>query len=291
MVISASVNSRLASLCRHACRRRRMNIQKSAVSLSQRSTSTYYDSQSGLHVPVHNDSEISMLWDLSRQPEQESFIPHQLYKEDSSSDMPDKLQELQAKGVHGLLLPPVTFPRDGRNLQTLTHVCPDGFQLFAYLAPQSADHDHVSVLLPYNHGDENDSSTDFEESLKNHVNQGSKTTFMLQLDQLIGKEPIMIANKIASLIDAHGGGDYLWMRLSRGETAEDVLQLCEELAYLDLPGATMKSRLLIDAVDEEVVEETMMLGVNKFVIDSLDMAALINEVAEDQGKTLVLRDE
>ena len=105
----------------------------------------------------------------------------------------------------------------------------------------------------------------------------------------------MVANQIASVIDEHGGGDALWLTSSSTDgdpppSPDDILEMCEELAYLDLPGATVKSRLIIDAVNEEVVEEVMMFGVNKIVIDNLEMVPVVREIAEEQGKELLLKE-
>lgn len=74
------------------------------------STATYYDSQSGLHVPLHNEQEISLI--LNKRNEDtstSSFVPAHLYKEDPSSDMPQVLKELKEKGVTGIILPPVKY--------------------------------------------------------------------------------------------------------------------------------------------------------------------------------------
>ena len=297
-------------LCRHVAAGHRLIMgrgrQSRRLSLCRRrsastTSTTYYDSQSGLHVPVHNESEISLFLNLCQD---NTFIPRHLYKEDSSSDMPDTLRELQQiHGVHGLVLPPATFPRDARNLQTLSYISPPGFQLFSFITPSqnSGSNNNISVLVPYEHNptttsqDDDDSSSTEQlvASLKQHVKAGLQTTFVLQLNELVDEEPIMVANQIASVIDEHGGGDALWLTMSSTDgdpPPDDILEMCEELAYLDLPGATVKSRLIIDAVNEEVVEEVMMFGVNKFAIDNLDMVPVVREIAEEQGKELLLKE-
>jgi hypothetical protein len=100
----------------------------------------------------------------------------------------------------------------------------------------------------------------------------------------------MVANDVAALVDATKAGDYLWIS-NNGESLEDtegVVQLCEELQYLDIPGATMKSRLVVDVMSEGVVDETMMQGVNKFVVTEKDQIRTVQNVAEEQGKSLEL---
>jgi hypothetical protein len=253
--------------------------------------STYYDSQSGLHVPIHNDQEISVV--LNKMHDN-TFVPPQLYKDDPGSDMPDKLQALQKAGIHGLILPPPEFPRDHRNLKTLTHISPKGFQLFSFSAPPTDSGSNTSVIFDF----DTDSAMveKLQESIQSQVENGFQTTLRLGdacFDE--SQEPILIANNIASLIDATKGGDFLWLAVTKSNSSNDldadsVLRLCEELMYLDLAGATVKSRLVVDVMDEEVVGETMLLGVNKFVIHDEAQMEVVLQVAQEQGKTILQRD-
>mmetsp|Transcript_37433 Transcript_37433/g.90988 ORF Transcript_37433/g.90988 Transcript_37433/m.90988 type:complete len:508 (+) Transcript_37433:109-1632(+) len=114
----------------------------------------YYDSQSGLHLPVHNEREIQLFLDLSKKTKKKKnnmdtnentstssssspsssststssplslpffVIPNHLYKDGDpgASDIPEQINELQRNGIHGVIVPPIEFPRDIRNLQTL----------------------------------------------------------------------------------------------------------------------------------------------------------------------------
>mmetsp|Transcript_37432 Transcript_37432/g.90986 ORF Transcript_37432/g.90986 Transcript_37432/m.90986 type:complete len:486 (+) Transcript_37432:251-1708(+) len=98
----------------------------------------YYDSQSGLHLPVHNEREIQLFLDLSTTKMNNKntngknstssssspltfVIPNHLYKDGDpgASDIPEQINELQRNGIHGVIVPPIEFPRDIRNLQTL----------------------------------------------------------------------------------------------------------------------------------------------------------------------------
>jgi hypothetical protein len=248
--------------------------------------STYYDSQSGLDIAIHNEQEISVV--LNKMHDN-TFVPPQLYKDDPGSDMPDILQGLQKSGIHGLILPPPEFPRDHRNLKTLTHISPEGFRLFSFSAPPSDSGSNTSVIFDY----DPDSAIleKLQESLQSLVENGFQTTLRLGdacFDE--SQEPIMIANNIASLIDATKGGDFLWLASTKDLDFDSVLRLCEELIYLDLAGATVKSRLVVDVMDEEVVSETMLLGVNKFVVHDEAQMNVVLEVAQEQGKIILQRD-
>jgi len=241
---------------------------------------TYYDSQSGQHVPIHNETEISLFLHASK-----STIPHKLY-EDSFLD---QLKDWQKAGTHGLILPPVEFPSDGRNLVALTHIVPENFRLFSFDVFDDGNNTNVSVLLNY-------SNDKFEESLKWHVEEQYHTTILLE-DECFTEDPVMLANNVAAFIDSHGGGDFIWLAPTQspisGLNADDVVRLAEELNYLDLPGATVQSRLLVNAVDEDLIEEIMSLGVNKFVVDvdsQQEQVEMVQQIAEEQGKK-VLTDE
>jgi hypothetical protein len=91
------------------------------------------------------------------------------------------------------------------------------------------------------------------------------------------------------MIDATGGCDYIWISSEQKETsvADTMVQVCEELVYLDVAGATIKSRLLVDSVNEDMLEDIMFAGVNKYVIDDETEAEIVETVAKDQGKALL----
>ncbi|CAJ1936587.1 unnamed protein product [Cylindrotheca closterium] len=294
------------------------------LSSSSSSSSTYYDSQSGMHVPVHNVQEISIILDRSQEDSNlsTSFVPAHLYKEDPSSDMPAQLANLHSQGVQGVILPPISFPRDVRNLQTLKHIAPSkDFMFFASAKDVSAA--APLLLQQEQQEEENNSSSSVSLILKfdaedSNINEGSmdlqkihdavggntntittkvNTTIVLSN---IGKEdqnPISIANQVAAWIDANQGGDFIWVPSTCSADANvdsDALErLCEELSYLDLVGKTVASRLMIgggrmdSTINDELVNETMFSGVNKFVVSNEDDISLIAEIAELQGKSIL----
>lgn len=274
----------LLVLTRTSCRRQCSRLPK----FNSLAFSTYYDSQSGLHVPIHNEKEISIILDKRKEHSSESFVPAHLYKENAGSDMPDKIKSLQKDhGVHGLILPPPKFPRDERNLNTLSQISPPDFTLFSYTAPLvKTACSNVTMLLNYTNG----SDTSLNKMLKHHTSNQLRTCLVLGADCLAeeSQDPILLANDVASMIDACGGGNYIWVSCP-GKTfsMDHVVRICEELMYLDLPGTTVKSRLVVDATDDEVVEETMMLGVNKFIVENEESIKIIKDVAASQSKVIL----
>ena len=188
------------------------------------------------------------------------------------------------------------FPRDIRNLITLSAIAPNDFIFFTSGTKTIANStsgvvtpSNVSMIVdfPSNHDDQV-VEDDLESILKEHVQEGTSTTISLQhiLNNNDEISPIALANKIATLLDnTGGGGDYIWTATTKD--ADDMIQICEELMYLDVAGKTIKSRLMVDATNEEVVEETMFAGVNKFVIDNDRQIDAIEEIVIDQGKTIL----
>ena len=200
--------------------------------------------------------------------------------------MPEKLLDLKTRlGISGVILPPSDFPRDVRNLQTLSNIAPPSFVFFSALnhanAQSLASVDCVNSILEFSE----EKSVHLHNRMKQHVEGGIKTMLSIP-DSMYDREPISIANQVATLIDLTGGVDYVWLSGSSDLDADDVVRLCEELAYLDVAGPTIKSRLVVDSSDAEVVEETMFAGVNKFVIENEDQVSIVEEVATEQGKRI-----
>lgn len=252
-------------------------------STRSQSLSTYYDSQSGLHLPVHNEREVSIFLDKSTEEiSTTSYVPAQLYKEDASSDMPDKLRELVERGIAGLCLPPAQFPRDLRNLQTLDDICPTGFRFFGSIkTPLSKPLASLSLLLKFT-----TSASNLEDEWNRETVSGMSSTIVLGEELFVSEEPISVANQVAALIDSTGCGDYLWLTPPLEADDDDVIQLCEELMYLDVAGPTIKSRIIIDSVKEEILDEAMLVGINKFVVTDESQVDVVSDIAKWQGKEI-----
>jgi hypothetical protein len=277
---------------------------------------TYYDSQSGLHVPVHNEKEIKLFLNVNYPARQDSHqipslsVPHQLYKnQDDSGDMVDKLDTLARQGIHGLILPPIQFPRDVRNLKTLISIAPPSFTfLYSYasqdlLLPHIADittlktandeimsnHSIVLEYRHYNHDGNEQGRAEMNASFALARQNGLTTTLSITERAYADDDvqPITIANTIGTLIDTVKGCDRIWISCQSPQGNDAIVPICEELMYLDVAGPTMKSRLLIDLVDEDILEEVMFAGVNKFVIDDESHIERVENVAVDQGKCIL----
>ena len=280
-------------------------------------STTYYDSQSGLHLPVHDETEIRLILDARNHEssQQQPFVPHTLSKDRvEAEELSEKLQELALRGIHGVVLPAIRFPRDVRNLHTFSVIAPSGFVILS----ESNDNDSSSSSSKTNNADDGllkanelsspdtifskvvrySNETSLREALHRLVDRGLHTTLSLTPDTYNDDvEPIKLASNIAASIDDHGGCDYIWVArdhdkgsaTTAANSSDTMVEVCEELAYLDVAGATIKSRLLVDAVNQDVLEDVMFLGVNKYIIEDENQIELVESVANDQGKSLLRR--
>jgi len=133
---------------------------------------------------------------------------------------------------------------------------------------------------------------------------------------IMNEDPISVAANIANIIDCTSNENetitpYISNILIAPPSdtndnttidcnADDLVRLCEELSYLDVPGPTIKSRLIVSTLNnnEEVIEECLQIGINKYILDvSDDMNDLerrlksLRKVIEEEGKELILTDE
>lgn len=230
-----------------------------------------------MHVPIHKEMEISVYkhWEIPSL---------QLYKKsDDAFEAKQELESLSTTFDGVFLTSSLDYPRDERHFETISNIAPtnEGILLFAP-PPKSPNKNHV-VLCNY-------LKTSSDE-LRDYKQQGIRTTITLDGSDARSYEPFEVANRIATLMDESGGGDFIFVSSPDGD--DDVtLRLCEELSYLDVPGPIMKSRLMLDCpaetTTEDLVDEVMSLGVNKFVVyKESQVQDCIQEVALEQGKQMV----
>jgi len=230
-----------------------------------------------MHVPIHNESEIFVY---------KHWVNPYLHLYKNSDDAFEAKEELKALSTvfDGVFLStPIMHRRDERNLETLYHIAPsEDFIVFAPPIAQEVDKKTSNCVFLCNYLE---TSPDKLQEFKQKVLQ----TVICLNDENNSSEPFELANQIANLMDVSGGGDYV--HIASTEDDDYVIRLCEELSYLDVPGPTMKSRLILDCStesSEELVDEVMMMGVNKFVLHQEEqLQDCIQTVAEEQGKQLV----
>lgn len=327
-------------------------------------STTYYDSQSGVHVALPDDeNEISLFVHLTSVDCSEYLEPRSnRYKGgDASSDdadltarrdrfradltflqesrvIPDLTRErfkadlrfLRREGFRGAVL-------DDRNASTalladgdsVVGVVPDEFTVFLVADLLQEEHavtcypDNVHLLFDYTaptptgtastttaSTNQHPSLTD---TLSRHVANGNNTTIaIVDHDHL---DPILTASGIATLLDDTGGGDTVWLGTTPSRTGlndknkamapmaitdpDRIVALVEELSYLDIPGPTMKSRLIVDLIGllpthaakgmekmaKEAVEEFLSMGLNRFAVRR-DRLEWLQGILKENGKEL-----
>ena len=212
---------------------------------------TYYDSQSGQHVPVHNPEEIRLLLNLRK-----SFytcFSTQFYKQqEDQTEVSSQIQSWRDSGFVGAILPSPEFPRDERNQATFVDLAgPIEFTVFssAIISSQSQIPSHCSIVVEYKSAQKDI----IQPKLQSLTAIGFDTTIAVNVSEHLEQDSaISLANDVASVIDETGAGNPIWIRTS-GDCGDGVLEVCEELSYLDVAGPTMQSRLIVDFIDDEDV--------------------------------------
>lgn len=225
--------------------------------------STYYDSQSGLHVAQHNEDEISA-YGLADEPG-------------------GSIESLLSVGFAGIVLP------ESAALSKVYSTLPSDFHIFtpADTSSVTPSSDNVHLMLDYNVLDDDDVKSLQQESLV--AFEDRSTCLALRDESNYDEDPIAVANEVASMMDATNDGiNHICLLPPASQDAEQVWSLAEELVYLDVPGPTIKSRLIVDlaasADKDETMEECLRMGVNKFIVDASDLAWFESTI-EENGKT------
>ncbi len=202
---------------------------------------------------MHNENEISLFLDL-RETQLDSMERY-----------------WKSSGAQGLIV------KEIKNIEEI----PTEFRIFSYkTAPRDIERNRrFSRVVPFQQ----------IENGEDIVFENKSITFALD-DACFAEEPIMIATNLARIIDEKTTAQdetFIWLSQSPTVDTDQVLSLCEELMYLDLPGSPVKARLLVNATEEEVVDEVMLLGVNKFVVSQEEQFEFVKYIVERQGKTFV----
>jgi len=110
------------------------------------------------------------------------------------------------------------------------------------------------------------------------------------------RDPISIASGVANIIDA---------TVSKGSSIRNILldpplpddteccddelvRLSEELSYLDVTGPTIKSRLIVAAHSTDCVEECLNIEISKFIVTDKHALHILRESVVEAGKQLIL---
>ncbi len=293
-------------------------IQQQTQTQKQQFTTTYYDSQSGMHVALHNENEVSLFTQISSS----QVLEHSSGLEVGNPHMSigNRIESIKEAGFHGVALDTTSTKITSDLISSINENAGSSsekeFKLFLHPSSLSLLFQNKnpirggnSLHAIFDYYGSNSESDDLHQTLQQFNeknNNGIKTVIRIS-NFITDDDPIMIANGVANLIDETGCGDIVWLTTkSQSQNhggdicvhdlvdCESIIALLEELSYLDIPGQTMKSRLVVDMVAAdtnetetgEIVEECLTVGINKFAINEKKFEWFKTRII-DNGKTLV----
>jgi hypothetical protein len=255
-------------------------------------TPTYYDSQSGQHVPIHDETRISGYLLSNRKESFQEILDTAASCKLSGAlfharTLEDDLTELSESEI-------------ASSLETLfLHLPPSAYRNLGGSLPKNNDNNNsafmpknINLCLEYT---SNDGQTNLDPIT--HAIQQVYSTYGTSIGifdpTTYTEDPISVAAQVANIIDMTGGCCNILLSPSLNDDVsnidtDDLIALCGELSYLDVPGPTVKSRLLVRAMNEEQVEECLQMGVSKFLLmDEEESFDMLRRVVSSEGKELI----
>ena len=281
---------------------------------------TYYDSQSGQHVSIHDERKITAYLRSSIDGgDNEEIIARGGGGGDALLALMEAAKALGAAGSVVLTLPR-TLRRDGstggnelrffealgNNITKPTPADENDCTLFIRL-PMSHRlslkqllHTPACVNLCFEYEGK-------VPSCNSLLASGNRTSIgIFDPKYYIDMDPISLASDVANLIDktategSPGSISHIVLdpttvqnsadTESYGSTIwdDELVRVCEELSYLDVTGPAIKSRLVVPAHNQDHVEECLGIGISKYIVDDAESLEMLRDVVEEAGKELVL---
>jgi hypothetical protein len=270
---------------------------------------TYYDSQSGQHVSIHDERKITAYLRSSIDDDEiarggDALLASMdaakaLGAAGSVLTLPQKLRrdggtggnELRLLEALGNITKPT--PADEHDCALFIRI-PMSYQFsLTQLLHTPA---HVNLCFEYKR-----EVTSFNSLFAN----GIRTSIgIFHPKYYIDVDPISLASEVANLIDktasegSPGSISYIVLDPTSVQHSADteshtiwddeLVRVCEELSYLDVIGPTIKSRLVVPAHNPDHIEECLGIGISKFIVDDAECLEILGNVVEEAGKELVL---
>ena len=295
----------------NSCIQQRFVFRSSTDNRSRRaSTTTYYDSQSGQHVSIHDESKITAyLRNVDRTVTTTtgaaalSSSAKEMGMAGSVISLPQQLQLQQDGGMVGFM------ESLGSSSSIFLHILPS--QYYDLVVTKEKHHhrnndtiipSNINLCFEYNNDNGEHISSNVQSAMTNF--DGIQTSIgIFHPKYLLDDDPMLVAAQVANLIDTtfEFGGTIsnilvapIMIMDDNDDTTtltsydDELVQLCEELSYLDVPGSTIKSRLVVPSVSGDQLEECLQMGITKYIIDASDDDGTGRESVE--GRLNVLRD-
>lgn len=282
------------------------------------STTTYYDSQSGQHVAIHDERKITAyLRNADRTgaaalSSSSSCAILKAAKEmgmaGSVISLPQQVQRQDDSGMVGFI---EALGSSSNSSSVFLHISPSQYHdLVVTKEKQHRNntiiHSNINLCFEYNNDGEH-IANNVQSAMTNF--EGVQTSIgIFHPKYLLDDEPMLVAAQVASLIDTtfeFGGAISnilvapIMMDNDDDTTLtsydDELVQLCEELSYLDVPGSTIKSRLVVPTVSGDQLEECLQMGITKYIIDASSSDGsvesrldVLRDAVEESGKELIL---
>lgn len=274
--------SRSACKIRTSCTRKSVSTPGATCLSYSRCVSTegtYYDSQSGQHVPIHNENKVHGY----------------LLGNNTSKSPKDVVQTARNMYLSGSLLPPlIPQKRDIVDSSVgdtwFLHLPPSLIDRLSFDEVLQGNKDIECVNLCFEYTEEStEKLCNIIQNIK--ADYANRTSIGIFDEDCYSQDPIMVASEIANIIDTTGACSNVLLSPDDSVDPDDLRSLCEELSYLDVPGPTVKSRLLVRAINEEQVVECLNMGVNKFLLtdDNGTNCSMLESAVRVVGKEFVRR--
>eukprot|EP00985_Skeletonema_marinoi_P018237 scaffold10159_cov80-Skeletonema_marinoi.AAC.7 len=281
------------------------------VNRSGSTTATYYDSQSGQHVAIHDESKITAYLRTKAGAASSSFAA--------------VLKTAKEMGLAGsiIALPHQQLQQDGGMagiIKSLGNSSSSNNDIFLHMQPSQYNDlvaekqllipSNINLCFEYNNNDGEYISSNVQSAMTN-FERIQTSIGIFNPTHLLDDDPMLVAAKVASMIDitSEFGGTISNILVApiidndddalvgnSGTYDDELVQLCEELTYLDVPGSTIKSRLVVSALSGDQLEECLQMGITKYIIDAASdgresvesRLGMLRDVVEENGKELVL---
>ena len=316
---------------------------------------TYYDSQSGQHVAMHDESKISVylrgnnvsfdeLVAQKMRPLKKNTSKTKYYKEraglirEARSAM---LQTAKDMGMAGSIisLPPQQIHPDDRAkpptiewkqqiMSSSYDTLPDYINsigsnnVFLHLPPHRHDllftseksneeelstitiPSNINLCFEYGCNDDDELSNNIQRTLDDYDDIQTLSLAIFDPVYMTHEDPLFVAAQIANIIDTTSESFGIERTISNilvdpfvyveddFDVADELVRLCAELCYLDVPGSTIKSRLAVAIASKDQVEEFLHMGITKYIVGYNDEKGtaleMLKNAVEDTGKELTI---
>lgn len=237
---------------------------------------TYYDSQSGQHVPLIDESQVTAYLRLSR---------------DTHGGMAEQIKYATTWGMAGIITTMLSLEDVSEFAASWKERT---FALFIQLPTLSTTTHLRSIPSNMN------LCFEYTDNASHLFHGSSRRTsiFISDPNYYRYRDPISVASGVANLMDTAAASErslisYILLDPPMAEDPQycqdEMVRLCEELSYLDVTGPTVKSRLIVSAQHRNSIEECLHIGVSKFIVEDIHSLEELGEAVKEAGKTLILK--